>query len=162
VTRAYNSRASASLLSWALGVVMAGLHRWRVPLSTRALERAFVIIALVSVFQVTWQNVATVQWYGYLQVFSAELRTHRGLVPFEDSVLSRQPPGIQVVGNLSWSWTGPPLSILLAPGGRVTAIIDVARDTEKHFLDPRDPRTFPDLKRYGIEYSSYVEALALR
>jgi len=67
--------------------------------------------------------------------------------------------GLQAVAALDWPWTDPLLSIVLAPGGRVGAIVAAP----KSYLgwqpfDPARPNALPPVP--GIDYSLYLDALA--
>jgi hypothetical protein len=105
--------------------------------------------------------VATAQWYGYTHVFREELARHTGFVPFESSELARERIGIQALRRLTWNYTNAFMSIALSPSGQVASIIGVPRGMWQPF-DPTDPKALPDLARYGVVYSRYVEALSPR
>ena len=155
----FQARAWIGILPVGLVLLMLFLRR-RSP-QPSAFRMACAFLAVLGLAQITWQTVATAQWYGYTRVFREELAHHTGLVAYETSGLARDRVGIQALDNLTWNYTNALLSIVLAPGGQVSSIIAVPKGMWQPF-DPTDPRALPDLARYGVDYSRYVEALRAR
>ncbi len=51
------------------------------------------------------------------------------------------------------------MSVLLAPGGNVKAIIENQKPDRWQPFNPTDPEHFKDLSAYGIHYGEYRAAL---
>jgi hypothetical protein len=119
---------------------------------------AFAVVAVLSVAQVSWHAVATQEWTRYIALFRSELTTRRGLVPLDRSVLSRQVVDGHPVAAMGWGWTMPTMSVLLAPGGDVQAIVESPGEAWQPF-SAADPNQLPDLSRYGVRYHKYKAAL---
>ena len=115
-----------------------------------------LVAAILAVGQITWQIAATAQWSGRLALFRDVVAGGSGLIPIEQTPLAQQRFGLQAVRPLGWSWTDPLLSIVLAPGGHVAAIVGAPPGWQP--FDPRRPDDLPPLP--GIDYSRYREALA--
>jgi hypothetical protein len=56
-----------------------------------------------------------------------------------------------------WFWCNPTLSIAVGPR-RVQAIVMPSTASDV-WINPLSPRTLPDLRRYGVDYTDYVNAL---
>jgi hypothetical protein len=115
------------------------------------------VIAGIALAQITWQVCASVQWAGYVGIFRSELADRSGLVRYEDTLLARSRIGGQALSSIVTGWTNVPMSIVLAPEGRVATIIDAPEDIDWRPLDPRDPRQLPRVD--GIDYDAYLQAL---
>jgi hypothetical protein len=108
----FQARAWIGLLPVGLALLMV-LSRRRAP-KPAAFRMALGFLIVLGLTQLTWQMVATAQWYGYTRVFQEELGRHAGLVPFESSELARDRVGIQALRTLTWNYTNPLMSIALA------------------------------------------------
>jgi hypothetical protein len=137
---------------------MIGVRMQKAQRSAVVFDRAMIVVAILAFSQMTWQILATAQWWGYVEMFRAELSQHKGFIPYEHSPIARQPAGIQVIRNLVWAWTNPSMSIVLAPGGQVSTIFGASPGRWQPF-DPQNPRELPKLGKYGIDYSAYVRAI---
>lgn len=155
----FQARAWIGLLPIGLALLML-LSRRRL-LKPAAFRMALGFLLVLGLTQLTWQMVATAQWYGYTRVFRDELARHAGFVPFESSELARERIGIQALRHLTWNYTNGFMSIALAPSGQVASIIGVPKGMWQPF-DPTDPKALPNLARYGVVYSRYVESLGAR
>lgn len=133
-----------------------------VALETGSVQRAFRVVLVLGFFQAAWHGLATWQWAGYLDAFAGELSSQRGFVHYEDSVLSEQRIARQSIANMNWRWTMPEMSIVLAPGGMVKAVIGNPAGTDWQPFDPLDPAELPDLSRYGVTYAPYLASLGDR
>jgi hypothetical protein len=155
----FQARAWIGLLPVGLAVLMLLLRR-RVP-QPAAFRMALGFLIALGLSQITWQMVATAQWYGYTRVFREELDRHTGFVPYESSALARDRIGIQALRNLTWNYTNVYMSIALARSGQVASIIGVPKGMWQPF-DPTDAKALPELGRYAVDYSRYVQALGAR
>jgi hypothetical protein len=115
-----------------------------------------LVVVILAAGQITWQIAATAQWSGRLSLFRDVVAGGSGLMPIDATPLAQRRIGLQVVKPLEWGWTNPLLSIMLAPGGHVAAIV-AARPGWQPF-DPSRPDDLPRLP--GIDYTRYRAALA--
>jgi hypothetical protein len=155
----FQARAWVGLLPVALALLMFWMDRRKI--DPAAFGMAVAMLVVLGLAQTTWQTLATAQWHGYTRVFKEEMSRQPGFIPYETTGLIRERSGIQVLNSLTWNYTNPYMSIALAPAGHVSAIIGVPRGQWQPF-DPRDPKALPELSRYGVDYSSYRQALAGR
>jgi hypothetical protein len=155
----FQARAWITLLPVGLALLML-LMRHRVP-KPAAFRMALGFLLALGLTQMTWQTVATAQWYGYTRVFREQLDRHTGFIPYESSELARERIGIQALRNLTWNYTNPLMSIALAPAGQVASIVGVPNGMWQPF-DPTDPGALPKLGRYGVDYSRYLQSLGAR
>jgi hypothetical protein len=81
------------------------------------------VLLILALGQFGWHLIATSEWRSYIRDFQAVLEGNRGLVSY-DRALEMLPPHAQRrFENMSWVWTVPTMSILLARNGKVSAII---------------------------------------
>jgi len=118
---------------------------------------ALVMLAL-AVGQCGWHIMATYEWRNYIAIFRSLLEQHHGLIS-RDEAIGALPLRIQhKVINMSWGWTYPTVSILLADSGKVQTII--ANPGEPSW-EPFDPRVLNDqlLGSPSFDFSAYLTAL---
>ena len=151
--------ARKTALAMAGAMAMIGVRMQNPRISPVVFERALILVSILALSQTTWQMLATAQWRGYIKLLRSELSQYKGFISYDRSPLLRQSDGIQVIRNLGWSWTYPSMSIVLAPGGRVSTIFGAKPGVWQPF-DPQHPQELPELAKYGIDYSAYVRALA--
>jgi hypothetical protein len=108
--------------------------------------------------QSLWVTAATWQWHGFVGMWRGVLVSHRGPVPLADTPFTAPSPDGQT-SNFEWTWANPSLSILLSPQQRVQAMILSEYRPPWQPFDPYDPKSLPNLQRYGIKYDDYLEAL---
>lgn len=110
--------------------------------------------------QSLWLTSATWQWHGYVGIWRGVLASHRGPISLADTPFAVNSLQGQTL-NLDWSWANPCMSILLTPELRVQCIILPRTKPPFQPFDPRNPKELPDLRRYGLNYDDYIEALQL-
>lgn len=108
--------------------------------------------------QSLWHIAATWQWQEFVGIWRRELASQTGAVsltdiPFETRFLQEQ------ALRFDWNWANPDLSIMLAPDGKVRAIILPRIKPVWRPFDPLNPQELPNLQRYGVDYGNYVKAL---
>jgi hypothetical protein len=152
------ARAVASLSPAILAPMALRAHAigWRPDAMARRLLT--VVLALIAAAQITWHMAATAQWAGFLTMYRAALSERPGLIVFETTPMARPAIGIQVLRPLTWAWTNPWMSVALAPGGRVAAIIANAGGRASGDLDPSRPGGL--LPIAGVDYAEFVAAEA--
>jgi hypothetical protein len=128
--------------------------------TARGWRYAFVAVAILAVSQAAWHALATREWSNYLALFRHEVAARRGLIAYRDSLLSHDSEDGRPVATMNWAWTMPTMSVLLAPGGDVRALVANERDQSWEPFDPADPEELPDLSRFGIRFDAYRAALA--
>jgi hypothetical protein len=153
----FQARSITSLLPAGLAILLllAAARRWRPAGDTARLLA--LILPIMAAAEITWQSAATAQWAGYLKVFRATLAANRGPVAFESTPLAERTIGIQALRAQVWGWTNPWLSIALAPGGHVAAIVSNAEGRSAGSIDPTRAAGLPPIA--GVEYGEYVAAL---
>jgi preprotein translocase subunit SecG len=122
------------------------------------------LVSLTAAFllaQSLWQISVTWQWQGYVSIMKSVLATRSGYVSVSDTPLEiGSVPGQSL--QFTWYWVNPCLSIAFCPDGHVRTMLASAPDGYAAIyqtFDPLDPKTFPHLERYGIDYTNYIRAL---
>jgi hypothetical protein len=123
------------------------------PLSPRGLAAVGVVAAAAF----AWHLVAIRHWTDFLADYASVLARHRGLVPWSAAVASA-PEGGWRLRKFAPGWRAPTLSILLAPGGRVTTLIAAPPGQAWTPFDPAKPEQIPRSRFYDLE--PYLRALA--
>ncbi len=111
--------------------------------------------------QSLWLLAVTWQWHGFVGLWRAVLASHHGPVPLAQTPFSNASVGRQTL-NFEWTWANPTLSIMLAPGNNVQAMILPDRPPPWQPFDPANPQTFPDLQKFGITYQAYAAAITAK
>lgn len=155
----YKARTLNVAIPALTGIALILIKARIIVLDANYFRRGFAIVLILGVYQSIWHMLATSQWAGYLNVFANELDAREGFVPYEDSILKVRRIGRQSVANMSWGWTMPEMSIVLSPHGVVETIIGNPRERKWQPFDPLQAGELPDLSRYGIKYSPYLESL---
>jgi hypothetical protein len=108
--------------------------------------------------QSLWLISATWQWHGFVGIWRGVLASHRGPVQLEDTPFAV--PSLQGQAlSFDWPWADPGLSILLTPECRVQSMILPRVQPPWQPFDPRNPKEFPNLQHYGLDYRDYIEAI---
>lgn len=129
-------------------------------------RRRYVVAltAAMLIAQSLWQISATCQWQRFVGVLQGLLSSRAGYISVSQTPLatgSTSGRSFHFVGGV-FDWDNPCLCISLSPGGRVRMMLHSAPDGYAPIwqpFDPLNPKTFPDLKRYGVDYSDYVAAI---
>ncbi|MGB8890215.1 MAG: hypothetical protein WCC87_26050 [Candidatus Korobacteraceae bacterium] len=153
IARTMNASAPLAL---AVGFVVLHFHLLQV--GTAKYQRLFVIAAVLGMCQSGWSMVASTQWSNMLTVLRAELRTHSGPVPFENTPLSQSVVDGQPIRNLHADWPLMSLSILYSDHRAVQTILLPPAGGFEPF-NPYAPAALPDLSHFGVRYDLYREAL---
>jgi hypothetical protein len=121
-------------------------------------NKMLIVVACLGISQVGWHLVATTQWSNMLTLLRSELRTHTGVIYFDQSLMSKSILGREPIRNLHADWPLLPMSILLADGGNVKSIVLPPPGIFTPF-DPFHPASLPDLSRFGVHYEKYIAAV---
>lgn len=121
---------------------------------------AGVVLAL-TLGQVGWNVAATNEWRHYIASFRGLLDDHRGLLSHEQALAELSPESGRRLVNMSWGWTYPTMSVILAEQGKVQTIIENP-DWGEDAWEPFDPKTLSDelLNSPRLDFSAYLSALA--
>jgi hypothetical protein len=152
------ARTMNAIAPLALAAAFVALHFHLLQVGTVKYKRLFVVAAVLGLCQSGWSMVATTQWSNMLTVLRAELRTHSGPVPFDDTVLSQYVVDGQPMRNLHADWPLMSLSILYSDNRKVHTILLPPKGGFEPF-DPDSAETLPNLKRFGFSYGPYLTAL---
>jgi hypothetical protein len=157
-----DGEVAARVLNLLAPLVATGLLLLEAPGYLKAERKTIGLAALLvgglGFGQAVWNLAAIGEWQGYLATLRYELLSHEGVVPYEESVLSRPQFGALELKGLGMNWSLPALSLYEAGRGEVRSII--APDARSWFpFDPYNPGDLPDLSRYRIYYDSYRQTL---
>lgn len=126
------------------------------------IESAFVagVVLALALGQVGWNVAATNEWRHYIASFRGLLDDHRGLLSHEQALAELSPESGRQLVNMSWGWTYPTMSVLLAEQGKVQTIIENP-DAGEDAWEPFDPKTLSDelLNSRRLDFSAYLSAL---
>jgi hypothetical protein len=114
------------------------------------------LAAILLIAQSLWQLSATWQWQGYLRDWNKFLTVKTGPVFLEQIYGYKTSDNGQAL-RFDWSWSNPDLGLAVGPR-RVRAIVMPSTMRDVRF-NPLNPRTLPDLSRYGVDYTDYIAAL---
>ena len=106
----------------------------------RSICRARFTLAMIFVLAVGqsgWHLSATLQWQRYVDVFREILDENHGLISFAEAIQGYAPETRRNINNMTWVWTSPTMSLLLAKDGNVQTIV---ANPERNTWQPFDPR----------------------
>lgn len=138
----------APLVLTPVAVILAVKPKWlaaRIPDLTR-------LAAMMLVAQSLWQISATHQWQRYIAVWKHILPNEDGPIRLSNN------DDFGKFDHLCFTWANPCMSLTLGPR-RVQSIIMPTQPPGWMPFNPFNPKSLPDLKRYGVDYSDYIEAL---
>lgn len=115
-------------------------------------------VLALAIGQCGWHFFMTREWQQYLTTFHEGLAQHRGLIAFEDFYAEIPPERRRSVDKMTWTWTNPTLSILLANNGDIQTIIANPKTTQ---WEPFDPRLLNDalMRSHHFDFTAYRAAL---
>jgi hypothetical protein len=114
----------------AMLVLLLVRHR-RPPSAAAALVTAMLGLAVASA-----DAAATLGWLGYEGAMRAALASSRGVVAWPDALARLPAPQAEALQRFTWPWTTPLMSLWLAPGPAVDAIIANPRGVAWQPFDP--------------------------
>ena len=155
----YNARVLMAYVVPPMGFLFYLITAGRISVSEDTWKRVGILTAILIFGQISWQMIAVSQWKGFRHVFKTELSQHRGLLLFEDSILSRISIGNQLISPFVIGWTVPTMSILWADSGNVSTIITANQDfTTWQPFDPAKIDELPKIEQFGFSYKTYLES----
>lgn len=111
-----------------------------------------VVVALV-VSQSLMQGAATNIWRDYVRDLRALVATRAGVISHSDALDALDRNGSRFRREMLQTWSVQPLSILLAPGGHVKAMVEPAGTEGWIPYRPADPRTLPRMPQ--LDWSQF-------
>ena len=133
-------------------------HFGRLSIDSAHFRSALLITASLGIAQSTWNVLASREWSNMMMRLRTEVRDNRGVIPLEKSAMFRRTIDGAPIRRLHGDWPLLPLSIFLADGGNVSAMIDPGSEPFRPF-DPYVAGSLPALQRYGVRYDAYLEAV---
>ena len=116
-----------------------------------------VLLAIIPV-QFIIQTAMTRQWASYQRDVAALVASREGIIAWRDASDHLDPNQEYFRGALIWHWSIEPLSIVLAPAGRVRAVIDARPEVRWKPFRPDDLTKLPLCAR-GLDWSRYLATL---
>lgn len=157
-----NVRSINIYLSVFLVVPLFLLANNKLNLTDNWIKKATIFVLLLGSIQIYWGIAATIRWNQYLDIFQQTIdNKHAGLILTQDTKLLDLNSNYNISNGFHNDWDTPLMSILFAPNrSDIKTIIAHSYDNIYHPVNPRDTTQFPDLKKYGVNYESYIEALS--
>lgn len=106
-----------------------------------------VVLALI-LAQAMIQETATAIWHDYVTDLRALVTSNRGVISHKTAMVALGGDDSRFRRELLESWSVEPLGILLAPAGRITAVVEpapAARWSPYHWNEPRSLPHMPQL-----------------
>lgn len=151
-----NARNHALLMSLPLG----GVAFWaaaKPAVAARLPWRAAAVLpAWLAAAALLWNVDAVRRWSGYIASFREVLRAERGLLAWEDVRAKLPPARARLFEGYSHYWIEPTMSIVLAPAGKVAAIIAARREAAWYPFDARKPTELPHSRFWNFD--AYLRA----
>jgi hypothetical protein len=121
---------------------------------------ALGLAAVLAAAAVVYDAHVTRRWSAYLADYRGLLREQRGLVGWERALAALPPERRRDMARMTWPWVSTTMSLVLAPGGKVTAIIANPPQNAGRWqpFDPRVPEQIPRSRFWDLE--PYLRALA--
>lgn len=140
----FRGRYHSVFVTLLLGVVL--LASLIYPQVTRAwsLRVNLVIVGVLGIGSLGWHAAGIHQWSRYIDDYRSMLTTQRGLVPWNTALDTLAPHAKRRFQKMSWVWTNPTMSIVLAPRGKAVAIVDNPDHIGWEPFDPSDPESLPN------------------
>jgi hypothetical protein len=153
-SRYFAARGLPVILTTLLAVVFLSLrHRGSTP-APFATPPVLAIVLSLAVAQAGTQLVMTAQWASYVSALRGLVRTTTGVVTYATAMKRLDPDGARFRRELLAHWSVEPLSILLAPQGRVRALVEASPQARWVPYDPANPATLPHAP--GLDFSSFA------
>ena len=142
------ARYHPPLVSAILAIAILVLIRRALPDRCLASPNMLVVIVTLSLIQSVADIAATQRWNAFVTDLQLRLSNSRGLIPWETTIRTND-----IQADKDWSlvkigWVVPYFSIVYAPNGVVTAIIDRPKETIQCPLNPAQIDRFPQTQRH--------------
>ena len=151
------ARYNPPLVSAILALAILVLIRRALPDRFLASPSLLVVIVTLSLIQSVADIAATQRWNAFVTDLQFRLSNSRGLIPWETTIRTNDTQADKDWRLVKIGWVVPYFSIVYAPNGVVTAIIDCPKETIQCPLNPAQIDRFPRLN--SIDYSPYRKFL---
>ncbi|MGJ0318666.1 hypothetical protein NG767_07950 [Aliarcobacter cryaerophilus] len=128
ITKSYNGRVLLTIVPFILGVVYAlyvyfGNFQNTINKFILNIQRATSCVVLLFV---AYHSIISLQWYGYLNIFKANLLTieSKSIVDYRETLLGRKNLDTQIISDFGWDWTYPFMSYIISKGVLSTVIVN--------------------------------------
>jgi hypothetical protein len=146
-------------------VVVLALACIRRESTRRYLMSPFIaqVLVILALGQFGWHMIATSEWRSYIRDFQGILEGSRGLVSYDRALEMLPPNAGRRFEDMSWVWTVPTMSILLARNAKVSTIIanPIRGDGSWQPFEP-DRIGFDLLECSRFDFSGYQSTLEKR
>jgi len=154
----FAARVNPAMISLLLSAGVLG-SAWR-PARQRwwARRSTVAISAILAASCLAWHAIDVRNWSIYLGTVRKVLAEQHGLVLPRDIEAGLSARDRRIFQNMSWFWVFPELSLVMAPGGKVAAIIARSKVAQWRPWSPEHPEQIPHSRFF--ETSAYRAALA--
>ena len=144
-SRFFAARGLPVALTTMLSVLFVLLHR-RGTIPRQPVTRPEISILTALIFsQALMQAAATNLWHDFVNDLRTLVTTKHGVIPHTEAMAALNPSGNRFRRELLESWSVEPLSILLAAGGAVRAVVEPAATARWVPYRFAEPQTLPHL-----------------
>jgi hypothetical protein len=152
----FNARNHSLLISVPLALIAFYVAVKPATAARLPFRAAIILSAWLAAASALWHVEATRRWSAYVGVFREVLAGNAGLVVWEDVLAKLPPRQARVFEGFSHFWIEPMMSIVLAPGGKVAAIVAARRAARWYPFDARKPEDLPRSRYWN--YDAYLAA----
>ncbi len=153
----FKARNHPAFVSVPLAGVMLVSLRWsRLQAVWDTVANRVILLALAA-GALGWHGVATVYWADYVKIHRELMASQRGLVRYEDAVMSLEQDQRGLFIKMTEGWTNPTVSIVLSPDGKVTSLIAIpSAYVGWQPFDPANPDTLPKSRWFDTSEYRWV------
>lgn len=153
-SRSFAARGLPVALTTLLAIVLYLMKRRGIFPAQFAKGPALAIILGLSIFQLLAQAIMTERWNAYANDLRGLVSTRKGAVSHAEAMRTLDPEGARFRRELLESWSVEPLSIVLAPRGRVMAVVQSAPTARWTPYRLDEPATMP--RAPGLDWSGFA------
>jgi hypothetical protein len=158
-SRYFAARGLPVMLTTLLAILLLLLRRRGLTPAQFVTRPVLAIVLSLTVAQAATQLVITAQWDGYVRALRGLVGSETGIVTHAVAMKHLDPDGARFRRELLEHWSVEPLSILLAPRGRVQAFVEASPRARWVPYDPYDPAALPHAP--GLDWSVFAARAAL-
>jgi len=117
-----------------------------------------LVLAGIIPLQLLGQTVMTAHWASFRQDVATLVTNHTGIIPWQIADRELNQRGTVFRWHLIYVWTIQPLSMVLAPDGKVRSAVGARPGSAWKEFQLDDPASLP-LCAVGFDWSAYLAAL---
>ena len=117
-----------------------------------------LVLAGIILLQLLTQTVMTAHWASYRRDLASLVATRSGIIPWQSAYGALNPHDTFFRWHFVYFWSVQPLSIVLAPDGKVRSAVDARPGIGWKAFQLDDPANLP-LCALGFDWSAYVATL---